>query len=183
MHAHYFQHVPFEGLGSIEPWLKSAGYKITGTRFFEPWKIPNIKEIDLLVVMGGPMSANDEKKFEWLRVEKQFIHDIIKLEKAVLGICLGAQLIASAMGARIYQNPTKEIGWFPVRSVTSNAHSTFEFPESVEVFHWHGETFNLPPKANKPRKATDVISKFSRSVDLLSDFSFTWKQLRNRHGN
>ena len=147
MRAHYFQHVPFEGLGSIEPWLKSAGYEITGTRFFEPWKFPNINKIDLLVVMGGPMSANDEKTFEWLRVEKQFIHDIIKLEKAVLGICLGAQLIASAMGARIYQNPTKEIGWFPIRSVTSNADSTFEFPESVEVFHWHDETFNLPPKA------------------------------------
>ena len=127
MRAHFFQHVPFEGLGSIEPWLKSAGYGITGTRFFEPWKLPDINNIDLLVVMGGSMSANDEKTFEWLRVEKQFIHDIIKLEKAVLGICLGAQLIASTMGARIYQNPTKEIGWFPVQSVSLVENSTFRF--------------------------------------------------------
>jgi GMP synthase-like glutamine amidotransferase len=153
MRAHYFQHVSFEGLGSIEPWLKSAGYEITGTRFFEPWKFPNINKIDLLVVMGGPMSANDEKTFEWLRVEKQFIHDIIRLEKAVLGICLGAQLIASAMGARIYQNPTKEIGWFPVQSVSLVENSTFRFPALTEVFHWHGETFDLPAGATRIAKS------------------------------
>ena len=71
MRAHYFQHVPFEGLGSIEPWLRTAGYEITKTQFFESAVFPDINEIDLLVVMGGPMSVNDENVFPWLVLEKQ----------------------------------------------------------------------------------------------------------------
>lgn len=153
MRAHYFQHVPFEGLGSIEPWLKSAGCELTGTRFFEPWKLPDINKIDLLVVMGGPMSTNDEEKLAWLPAEKQFIHDSIKCGKAVLGVCLGAQLVASAMGARIYQNPNKEIGWFPVQCVSSVDNSAFKFPALTEVFHWHGETFDLPAGATRLAKS------------------------------
>lgn len=147
MRAHYLQHVPFEGLGSIEPWLKEGKYKITGTRFFESIELPDLKEIDLLIVMGGPMSANDEQELPWLIQEKQFIHRAIQVGKSVLGICLGAQLIASAMGARVYRNPVKEIGWFPIQGVAPIAPSTFCFPSSVEVFHWHGETFELPSSA------------------------------------
>lgn len=147
MRAHYFQHVSFEGLGSIEPWLKRAGYKITNTQFFKPWKLPDFNEIDLLIVMGGPMSVNDEDEFAWLAAEKQFIQDVMKAGKRVLGICLGAQLIASAAGAKIYRNRVKEIGWFPVQGVSSVGILTFSFPALTEVFHWHGETFDLPAGA------------------------------------
>jgi GMP synthase-like glutamine amidotransferase len=147
MRAHYLQHVQFEGLGSIEPWLNEAGYEITNTRFFESTKMPDPDDIDMLVVMGGPMSANDEGKLPWLVQEKQFIRSSVQAGKPVLGVCLGAQLIASAMGARVYQNHEKEIGWFPVQGVPSIGSSTFRFPYSTEVFHWHGETFDLPPGA------------------------------------
>ena len=143
MRAHYFQHVPFEGLGSIEPWLKKAGYEITGTRFFESDELPDLKTIDMLIVMGGPMSVNDEDKFPWLVAEKKFIWDAIAKNKQVLGICLGAQLIAGALGAKVYPNKVKEIGWFPVYGISSKEHS-FRFPSKLEVFHWHGETFDLP---------------------------------------
>jgi GMP synthase-like glutamine amidotransferase len=68
-------------------------------------------------------------------------------EKPVLGICLGAQMIASAMGARVFPNPVKEIGWFPIHAVDSIVGSLFSFPPSETVFHWHGETFDLPPGA------------------------------------
>jgi GMP synthase-like glutamine amidotransferase len=146
MRAHYLQHVPFEGLGSIEPWLRTAGYKITNTRFFESASLPNLNEIDLIVVMGGPMSVNDEVDFPWLVEEKQFIRIAIEAGKAVLGICLGAQLIASAMGAKVYRNTVKEIGWFPVKGVSPSVELAFHFPASEEVFHWHGETFDLPPE-------------------------------------
>ena len=125
MRAHYLQHVEFEGLGSIEPWLKAAGYEITNTRLFESAKLPDLKKIDLLIVMGGPMSVNDEDDFPWLVSEKKFIREAINSGKPVLGICLGAQLIASATGARVYRNPIKEIGWFPIYGMSSN--DTFHF--------------------------------------------------------
>jgi GMP synthase-like glutamine amidotransferase len=103
--------------------------------------------VDLLVVMGGPMSVNDEKAFAWLVPEKQFIRDAMETGKPVLGVCLGAQLIASALGARVYPNHCKEIGWFPVQGVPPAGESIFRFPPSAEVFHWHGETFDLPAGA------------------------------------
>lgn len=147
MRAHYLQHVPFEGLGSIEPWLQTRAYEITKTQFFESSELPHINEIDLLVVLGGPMSINDEHEHPWLALEKAFIHDVVESGKAVLGICLGAQLIASALGADVYQNPVKEIGWFPVHGFPPDDASSFSFPPLADVFHWHGETFDLPPGA------------------------------------
>lgn len=149
MRAHYLQHVPFEGLGSIGPWLEQAGYGITGTHLHERPEFPDVDGIDLLVVMGGPMSVNDEDRLPWLVPEKRFIAETIRSGRPVLGICLGAQLIASVQGARVGRNPEKEIGWFPVEGVSSDDKDTFHFPPSVRVFHWHGETFNLPPGATR----------------------------------
>ncbi|MCA1755092.1 MAG: amidotransferase [Spirochaeta sp.] len=147
MRAHYLQHVSFEGLGSIAPWLAAAGYEVTHTAFFDSPVLPSPAEIDLLIVLGGPMSANDEQLFPWLAAEKQFIGESIRLGKSVLGICLGAQLIAAALGARVYPNAEKEIGWFPVQFLDSEAMSPLGLPAAELVFHWHGETFDLPPGA------------------------------------
>lgn len=144
MRAHYLQHVPFEGLGSIESWLHANGYEISATRLFDSEGLPNLQDFDLLVAMGGPMSVNDEKEFPWLAAEKEFVRDAIHSGKAVLGICLGAQLIAAALGARVYPNAVKEIGWFPILGIAPPVSSIFCFPESLDVFHWHGETFDLP---------------------------------------
>jgi len=147
MRAHFFQHVPFEGLGSIEGWLRSAGYAITSTFFFQQnAALPPIDGIDLLLVMGGPMSVNDEEQFPWLIEEKRFLRECIAAGKPVLGICLGAQLIASAMGARVFPNALKEIGWLPIKGVAAGE-GVFSFPARLEVFHWHGETFELPAGA------------------------------------
>ncbi|MCB1756104.1 MAG: type 1 glutamine amidotransferase [Gammaproteobacteria bacterium] len=147
MRAHYLQHVPFEGLGSIEVWLQNAGYEVSSSRFYESWELPRIEDIDLLVVMGGPMSVNDEANHPWLVEEKKFIGRAIQSGKPTLGICLGAQLIASSTGGRVYPNPAGEIGWFPVRTVANENTAAFRFPQEVEVFHWHGETFDLPAGA------------------------------------
>ncbi len=144
MRAHYLQHVPFEGLGSIESWLESSRYSITGTRLFEMAEFPDLSQIDLVVAMGGPMSVNDEDKYPWLIAEKEFIREAIERGKPVLGICLGAQLIASAMGAKVYKNSETEIGWFPIQGVAHDSDSLFRFPAVTQVFHWHGETFELP---------------------------------------
>lgn len=144
MRAHCLQHVPFEGLGSIKPWLVSSGYSVTSTKFYNSTTLPALGAFDLLIILGGPMSVNDEERFPWLRSEKQFIRDAVKAGKAILGICLGAQLIASALGESVYPNRRKEIGWFPVEGVTQQEQFTFQFPAELEVFHWHGETFELP---------------------------------------
>ncbi len=144
MRAHFLQHVPFEGLGSIRAWLEEAGYRVTFTQLFDTMEFPDLSEVHLLIVLGGPMSVNDEARFPWLAKEKQFIRNAIGLGRPVLGICLGAQLIASALGARVYRNATPEIGWFPVEAVAAEQ-PTFQFPRVAEVFHWHGETFDLPP--------------------------------------
>lgn len=143
MHVHVLQHVPFEGLGSMESWLSQKSAHVTYTRFFEPALLPALADIDFVIVMGGPMSVNDEKQLPWLREEKRFIAEAMACGKAVLGICLGAQLIANAQGARVVPSPEKEIGWFPVYA-ESSAPGIFVFPASTEVFHWHGETFDLP---------------------------------------
>jgi GMP synthase-like glutamine amidotransferase len=153
MRAHYFQHVPFEGLGSIEPWLESNGHTLTRTRFFESPDLPSPETVDLLVVMGGPMSVNDEDKFPWLALEKQFVREVIESGKPVLGICLGAQIIAKAMGAKVFPNQQKEIGWFPIHAVSSIDDAVFSFPQAETVFHWHGETFDLPPGAIRLAKS------------------------------
>lgn len=147
MRAHSLQHVPFEGLGSIEPWLESKGYELTQTRLFASTDLPRPEAVDLLVVMGGPMSVHDEDTFPWLALEKQFVREIIESGKPVLGICLGAQIIANVMGAKVFPNHQKEIGWFPIHAVPSPEGSVFSFPQSETVFHWHGETFDLPPGA------------------------------------
>jgi GMP synthase-like glutamine amidotransferase len=149
MQAHYFQHVAFEGLGSIDVWLKSNGYHISSTQFYQQTDLPEVDAVDFLVVMGGPMSVNDEAQYPWLAAEKQFIQQFIATGKPVLGICLGAQLIANAMGGRVYPNKEKEIGWWPIQAVSNNNALAFQFPETASVFHWHGETFDLPEGAER----------------------------------
>lgn len=159
MNAHYFQHVPFEGLGSIEAWLRDAGYAITCTRFFESPDIPDLSDIDLLIVMGGPMSVNDEAEFPWLAQEKGFIREAVQAGKPVLGVCLGAQLIASALGAKVSKNPVKEIGWFPIQGLPGNERAAFRFPPETTVFHWHGDTFDLPAGAIRLARSPACVNQ------------------------
>lgn len=148
MKVHVLQHVPSEGLGSIAEWLEKNVATVTFTYFFESADLPAACEQDMVIVLGGPMSVNDEDTLPWLRAEKNFIREAIDAGKAVLGICLGSQLIANALGARVFPNVQngniqKEIGWFPVFSVSSDE-KVFCFPSVSNVFHWHGETFELP---------------------------------------
>lgn len=143
MKVHVLEHAPFEGLGSIETWLFKLGATVQYTRFYESGELPDPVSVDLVIAMGGPMSANDEAKYPWLEPEKRFIREAIGRGRPVLGVCLGAQLIASALGAPVYANREKEIGWFPIEGVEAGGES-FRFPQRVTVFHWHGETFDLP---------------------------------------
>lgn len=149
MHIHWFQHVPFEGLGLIEPWLRARGHRITTTRFYAG-ELPGLDaaSCDWLIVMGGPMNIYQHRYHPWLRDEKLAIRACIESGARVLGICLGAQLIADVLGGRVYQNPECEIGWMPIRANPESATHPLAFPAGEsEVFHWHGDTFDLPPGA------------------------------------
>ena len=152
MKVHILQHVPFAGIGSMESWFNAHNAGVSFTRFFTDASLPEVANVDLVVVMGGPMSVNDESEFPWLRSEKQFIRDAVQHGVAVLGVCLGAQLIASSLRAKVYKNHHKEIGWFPVEGVSTGA-NYFRFPQSSTVFHWHGETFDLPSGAVRVAKS------------------------------
>lgn len=147
MRAHFLQHVSFEGLGAINSWLERVGAIVTCTKFFEAMSLPDPRAIDLLVVVGGPMSVNDETMYPWLVDEKAYLRKVIERGTPVLGVCLGAQLIANAMGARVYPNGEKEIGWFPIHSLPAISQASFRFPRTHMVFHWHGQTFDLPAGA------------------------------------
>lgn len=145
MKAHILQHVPFEGPGSVGTWLQARGASVTTTRLYETPVFPEPGEVDWLVIMGGPMSVNDEADLPWLVAEKRFVGQVMAAGKTVVGICLGAQLIASVAGARVYRNAHKEIGWLQVTREPGRLPALGEaLPASYEAFHWHGETFDLP---------------------------------------
>jgi GMP synthase-like glutamine amidotransferase len=129
-----FQHVPFEGLGALEPALRKRGCEIAATRFFANDPLPAAANVDFLIALGGPMSVNDEAAWPWLAAEKEFIRRHVAGGKPFLGICLGAQLLASALGAHVFPNRDKEIGWFPIAGVSARDPAVFRFPATAEVF-------------------------------------------------
>ena len=140
-----FRHVPFEGLELIGDVLDARGVPYEYIDLAgNPGAVPDAGSAAALIFMGGPMSANDG--LPYLRAELDIIGEAIAAGKPVLGICLGAQLIAKALGAPVYRNPVKEIGWGPVHWTPAASHDPLfaglAGPETV--FHWHGETFDLP---------------------------------------
>lgn len=150
MRIHIFQHVSFEGPGAMEAWFSLHHASVSVTRWFEDPGLPDLGSVDLLVIMGGPMSVHDETAYPWLRTEKLAIRQALTRGIPLLGVCLGAQLIADVLGARVYRNPQKEIGWFPVESSElPDLWQGFRFPPSLEVLHWHGETFDIPVGARR----------------------------------
>jgi GMP synthase-like glutamine amidotransferase len=149
MRLHYLQHVPFEDMATIEAWAKNKGHYISRTLLFEDETPPKTEEFDWLVIMGGPMNIYEDEKYPWLKEEKRFIKRMIEEGKIVLGICLGAQLVADVLGGNVHKNDHREIGWHGV-SLTPAAKKSDIFgvlPERFVAFQWHGDTFEIPPGA------------------------------------
>ncbi|MEM6910281.1 MAG: type 1 glutamine amidotransferase [Verrucomicrobiota bacterium] len=150
MRVHWLQHVPFEGLGSLEAEWKRRGALVSVTRFWAEEALPEVEEIDLLVVMGGPMNIYQDALHPWLPQERAFLRSYLEQGKPALGICLGAQLLAEALGGKVSRNQEVEIGWFPLRRLPSEgpaAELQDCFPAGLEVLHWHGDTFSWPREA------------------------------------
>jgi GMP synthase-like glutamine amidotransferase len=141
------QHVEFEGPAAVADWAAARGVPVQIFHLHKDSALPSLSSFDMLTVIGGPMSANDEARLPWLRPEIALVREAMEADKIVLGICLGAQIIAKALGARVYQGNAKEIGWFSVKR-TPGSHPVFDgVPENFTPFHWHGETFDLPQGA------------------------------------
>jgi len=149
MKIHYLQHVPFENPASILQYAEKKKIEVSGTALFQGHELPDTDEFNMLVVMGGPMGIHDEGDYPWLREEKLFVEECMSRGKKILGICLGAQLIADVLGADVIKNKYREIGWFPVTGSLDAEHSRFGniLPDSFYAFHWHGDTFEIPSGA------------------------------------
>ena len=143
---HTLQHVPFEGLGCIDQWITTKGHTVNYTKLYDNPQFPVLDEFDWLIVMGGPMGVYDEAMYPWLKEEKEFIRRAIESGKTIVGICLGSQLIAEVLGAKVYPNKRKEIGWFDIQKTEFAKSQPLleQIEEQFTVFHWHGDTFDLP---------------------------------------
>lgn len=147
MRIHVIQHVDFEDEGAIAEWAAEKGHPVTRTLLFKGEALPAHDAYDLLVVMGGPMNIYEEKEYPFLAPEKRFLKEAAAGKK-ILGICLGAQLLADVLGGRVYKG-AKEIGFNPVQLAGGAYQSPafVDFPSVFDAYHWHGDTFHLPPDA------------------------------------
>jgi GMP synthase-like glutamine amidotransferase len=167
---HTLQHVSFEGLGCINQWITTKGHTVNYTKLYDNPQFPVLDEFDWLIVMGGPMGVYDEAMYPWLKEEKEFIRRAIEGGKTIVGICLGSQLIAEVLGAKVYPNKRKEIGWFDIQKTEFAKSQPLleQIEEQFTVFHWHGDTFDLPAGSER---------LFSSAVCLNQAFLYKKKVL------
>ena len=150
MRLHYVRHLPAVGLGNIRPWARRCGYEITETRPYDGQSFPDPEGIDLLIVLGGPMGACDEHKHAWLLHELAFVERAIDTGTNILGICLGGQIVARALGARVVRNRHAELGWHSIEATAEGERDgrlEAFFDPDLAVMQWHFDTFDLPNDA------------------------------------
>ena len=156
MKIHCIRHEPFEGLASIEDWIKKNKHELSYTFTYLHQSFPIECNADLIIIMGGTASLYDSIHESWFLEEKQFLENCILKKTKVLGICLGSQILAHILGSRVYPGNTKEIGWFPVNFTPEINHGLQFLPDSIVTFHWHGDTFDIP--AGAVRLASSVLT-------------------------
>jgi len=142
------QHVPFEGPAALADWAQTRGHTIRCHPLYENTPPPGLESFDFLLIMGGPMNIYEDAKYPWLATEKTLIRAAIDAGKYLLGICLGAQLIADALGATVAKGAQTEIGWFPI-GPTPECPTWCRLPGSLPVMHWHGDRFEIPKGATR----------------------------------
>ena len=139
------RHTPVEGIAGFRAPIEAAGYAIDRIDVTDP-AFPDQDFItpDLLVMMGGPMAVYERAEHPWIAHEIERIAERIAADRPILGVCLGAQMIAAAMGAEVYPGPVKEIGFAPIALNAAGMASPLRHVAELPVLHWHGDTFDLP---------------------------------------
>jgi GMP synthase (glutamine-hydrolysing) len=150
MRAHILQHTSDSPVGSTSEWLEKNKIPYQVTRFFESNpQLPKLEAFDLLIVCGGEMNVDQEDKYSWMKPEKELIRKAINSNKKVVGLCLGSQLIAEILGARVGKHPEPEVGWHDVELYPSKQFDVPKAPGSLKVFQFHGYSFDTPKGAEK----------------------------------
>lgn len=190
MRIHFIQHEPLEGPAGILDWAVSKGASTGFTHIYRGDSFPDHDSFDWLVVMGGSMGAYEEDKFPWLKTEKTFLELTLKNHKTILGICLGAQILANVLGAQVKKNSFKEIGWFPVTLTQAGLDSPFfkGIPSTFQAFHWHGDTFDIPESGQClasseacPNQA--FTAQNNRAIGLQFHLETTWTSAQDMIAN
>jgi len=148
--AAVIRHVPFEDLGSFAEPLSAQGYAIEYSEAgIDRLDATDLRDADLLFILGGPIGANDDADFPFLTDELRIIEHRLKADQPMLGVCLGSQLLARALGAKVYRARVKEIGWSSLALTRDGDRSPISHlaPDKTSVLHWHGDTFDLPAGA------------------------------------
>ncbi len=170
-----FQHVPYEPLGTLDALLRDARHRIRYVNFARtPKARPDIRAYDALIVLGGPMNVDQENIYPNLKYEQQVIVQAHELGIPVLGICLGAQLIASAFGAKVYPAKEAEIGWYKLQTTPSGRADSVvaSLKPSAKVFQWHGYTFDLPEQAELLVQGEQCVNQAFRIGKETYGFQF-----------
>ncbi len=150
------QQVTFEPPGNITQWANERKHKLDVVKIYNTSSLPDMTSYDGLIMLGGPMSVNDTDEYSWLDTEFALVEQFTKENKLILGICLGAQIIAKALGASVKKMPHREIGFFPVcltNQATQNSKCCTSMPRCFIAFHWHGEMFDIPDNATHIAKS------------------------------
>lgn len=175
MNITVLQHVPFEGPASIADWAKSRGHSLSYCNLYNGEPLPSVDSFDFLLIMGGPMGVQDEVEYPWLAAEKAFIQRVVDRGVKILGICLGAQLVADVLGAEVVRHEHREIGWFPLQR--AGTHDLGKHLDNVTAFHWHADTFALPrgaePLARSEGCANQAFIYHDRVLGLQFHLEFT----------
>lgn len=159
------RHVPFEDLGLLGPLLERRGWRVSYREAgIDDLAARDLTDADLLVALGGPIGSYEDAAYPWLADELGMIERRVAAHKPVLGICLGSQLMARALGARVYPGHAKEIGWAPLTLSAAGRRSCLAPVGDAPVLHWHGDTFDVPDGASLPA-----------STALYANQAFLWR--------
>jgi len=142
------QHDPLDGPGALLDWAAERGHQVTSCLISAGEQLPALDSFDLLVSLGGPMGAYEEEKHPWLTVEKEYLRRAVAAGKRILGLCLGCQLLADALGGRAFRHTCKEFGWQPIEPLP-DGREWFGTANVFQAFQWHGDTYSLPPGAKQ----------------------------------
>jgi GMP synthase-like glutamine amidotransferase len=188
------KNIPSEGPGTIEDFLREQGitYRVVE---LEREGVDDPELFETLVMMGGPMSVNDEEKYPCIEREIELVREFIAAGKKVFGICLGAQIMAKALGAKVYAGPEKEIGWYDIELTEDGIRDPLikklavhpgagDFWRRFRVFHWHGETFDIPRGAvrlakskiypNQAFRYGNSAYAFQFHIEVKKDMIYEW---------
>lgn len=182
MKIHFLKHTSLEGLGIIDEWVEENGHVLTGTHSYKHEQLPDPAAFDFLIVMGGPQSACDLARYSYLQEEIKLIQSAIEQDKHVLGICLGAQLISEALGAKAEKSPEKEIGCYPVQLTEAGKQDRIfkNFPEIFASLHWHYDMPGIPPGAELLAKSVGCPRQALRYSDRVYGLQFHLEFNKNK---